>query len=277
MYNGASKLIALSTILLAASCGGGSGVNEAEALVESADSAVATGNYALANELLDTLKSRYPTEIKALREGMNVRARANEGMIKNELQTTDSLEVVYSHRIDSLSQYFTFVNNPELVEGYYVIKEYATSSLFDRSGLEARITPEGQFYMISSLSGNPVKHTSVTVTVAGESASSSSVAFDGDRNYRSGNTEMITFVGAECDSIGKLLSQNQGKPARVTFTGSRSTSMQLPQNDAKSIALAYSYSEAIITSKKLAARKELLDRQMILARDQAARTSTTDE
>lgn len=277
MYNGASKLIALSTILLAASCGGGSGVNEAEALVASADSAVATGNYTLANELLDTLKSRYPTEIKAIREGMNVRARANEGMIKNELQTTDSLEVVYSHRIDSLSQYFTFVNNPELVEGYYVIKEYATSSLFDRSGLEARITPEGQFYMISSLSGNPVKHTSVTVTVAGESASSSSVAYDGDRNYRSGNTEMITFVGAECDSIGKLLAQNQGKPARVTFTGSRSTSMQLPQNDAKSIALAYSYSEAIITSKKLAAKKELLDRQMILARDQAARTSTTDE
>ncbi|MBD5285756.1 MAG: hypothetical protein HDS29_05705 [Bacteroides sp.] len=276
MYKGASKFIALSTILFAA-CGGGSEANEADSLVTRADSAVAAGNYTLATELLDTLKSRYPTEIKALREGMNIRARANEGLIKDELQTTDSLEAVCSHRIDSLSQYFTLVNNPELVEGYYVIKEYATSSLFDRSGLEARITPEGQFYMISSLAGSPVKHTSVTVTVGGESASSSSVAYDGDRNYRSGNTEMITFISSECDSIGKLLSKYQGKPVRITFTGARSTSMQLPQNDAKSIALAYNYSEAITTSRKLAAKKELLDKQLMLARDQAARTSTIEK
>ncbi|MBD5267141.1 MAG: hypothetical protein HDS41_02975 [Bacteroides sp.] len=276
MYKGASKFIALSTILFAA-CGGGSEANEADSLVTRADSAVAAGNYTLATELLDTLKSRYPTEIKALREGMNIRARANEGLIKDELQTTDSLEAVCSYRIDSLSQYFTLVNNPELVEGYYVIKEYATSSLFDRSGLEARITPEGQFYMISSLAGSPVKHTSVTVTVGGESASSSSVAYDGDRNYRSGNTEMITFISSECDSIGKLLSKYQGKPVRITFTGARSTSMQLPQNDAKSIALAYNYSEAITTSRKLAAKKELLDKQLILARDQAARTSTIEK
>ena len=276
MYKGASKFIALSTILFAA-CGGGSEANEADSLVTRADSAVAAGNYTLATELLDTLKSRYPTEIKALREGMNIRARANEGLIKDELQTTDSLEAVYSHRIDSLSQYFTLVNNPELVEGYYVIKEYATSSLFDRSGLEARITPEGQFYMTSSLAGSPVKHTSVTVTVGGESASSSSVAYDGDRNYRSGNTEMITFISSECDSIGKLLSKYQGKPVRITFTGARSTSMQLPQNDAKSIALAYNYSEAITTSRKLAAKKELLDKQLILARDQAARKSTIEK
>lgn len=276
MYKGASKFIALSTILFAA-CGGGSEANEADSLVTRADSAVAAGNYTLATELLDTLKSQYPTEIKALREGMNIRARANEGLIKDELQTTDSLEAVCSYRIDSLSQYFTLVNNPELVEGYYVIKEYATSSLFDRSGLEARITPEGQFYMISSLAGSPVKHTSVTVTVGGESASSSSVAYDGDRNYRSGNTEMITFISSECDSIGKLLSKYQGKPVRITFTGARSTSMQLPQNDAKSIALAYNYSEAITTSRKLAAKKELLDKQLILARDQAARTSTIEK
>lgn len=276
MYKGASKFIALSTILFAA-CGGGSGANEADSLVTRADSAVTAGNYTLATELLDTLKSRYPTEIKALREGMNVRARADEGLIKNELQTTDSLEAVYSHRIDSLSQYFTLVNNPELVEGYYVIKEYASSSLFDRSGLEARITPEGEFYMISSLAGNPVKHTSVTVTAGGESASSSNVAYDGDRNYRSGNTEMITFISSECDSIGKLLSKYQGKPVRITFTGARSTSMQLPQNDAKSIALAYNYSEAIMTARRLAAKKEFLDKKLILARNQAARTSTTEE
>ena len=276
MYNAASKLIALSTAVIMASCGGGKSVNEAEVLADSADSAVTAGNYALATELLDTLKAKYPSEIKVQRAAMNIRARANEGMIKAELQTTDSLEAVYNYRRDSLKEYFTFVNNPELVEGFYVIKEYKSSSLFSRSGVEARVAPDGQFYMISSLAGNPVKHTSITASVNGESASSASVAYDGDGNYRSGGPEMITFISSECDSIGKLLAKNPGKPARITFSGARSTSMPLPKNDARSIALAYDYSEAILMAKRLASKKELLDRQLILARDQAARTAISE-
>ncbi len=276
MYNAASKLIAISTILLAASCGGGKSANEADILVNQADSAVAAGDFALATEILDTLKSKYPSEIKAQRAGMNIKARANEGMIKEELQSTDSLEAVYAHRRDSLKEYFTFVDNPELVEGFYVIKEYKSSTLFSRSGLEARVAPDGQFYMISSLAGNPVKHTSITVSSDGESASSASVAYDGDRNYRSGDTEMITFISSECDSIGKLMSKNPGKPAKIIFSGSRSSSMPLSRNDVKSIALAYDYSEAILMSKRLAAKKELLDKQLMLARDQAARTALTE-
>lgn len=277
MYNAATKLIALSAAIILASCGGGKQANEADSLVNQADSAVKAGNYGLATEILDTLKARYPAEIKAQRTGMNIRAKANEGLIKKELQTTDSLQVMYAHRRDSLQQYFTFVNNPELVEGYYVIKEYASSSLFSRSGVEARVAPDGQFYMISSLAGNPVKHTSITVTVGSDNAKSNSVAYDGDRNYRSGNTEMITFISSECDSIGKLLATNPGKPARLTFSGVRSTSMPLSRNDARSIALAYKYSEAVMMSKRLASKKELLDRQLILARDQAARTTTAEE
>lgn len=276
MYNAASKLIAISTILLAASCGGGKSANEADILVNQADSAVAAGDFALATEILDTLKSKYPSEIKAQRAGMNIKARANEGMIKKELQSTDSLEAVYAHRRDSLKEYFMFVDNPELVEGFYVIKEYKSSTLFSRSGLEARVAPDGQFYMISSLAGNPVKHTSITVSSDGESASSASVAYDGDRNYRSGDTEMITFISSECDSIGKLMSKNPGKPAKIIFSGSRSSSMPLSRNDVKSIALAYDYSEAILMSKRLAAKKELLDKQLMLARDQAARTALTE-
>ena len=52
--------------------------------------------------------------------------------------------------------------------------------------------------------------------------------------------------------------------------------MPLPKNDARSIALAYDYSEAILMAKRLASKKELLDRQLILARDQAARTAISE-
>lgn len=276
MYNAAIKTIAMAAIVAATSCSGGSKENGAESLVAQADSAVMAKDYTLANELLDTLKSRFPEEIKAQRAGMNIRARANEGLLTLELQTTDSLEVAYTHRRDSLQEYFTFVNKPQLVEGYYVIKEYSNSTLFSRSGIEARVSPDGQFYMISSLAGNPVKHTSITVTVNGQSATSAEIPYDGDRNYRSGGTEMITFVSQECDSIGHLLADNPGKPVKVTFSGNRSTTINLPANDARSIALAYDYARSIFMSRKMSSKKELLDRQLMLARDQAARTAITE-
>ena len=34
--------------------------------------------------------------------------------------------------------------------------------------------------------------------------------YDGERNYRSGGTEMITFTGAECDTLGHVKTRGKG-------------------------------------------------------------------
>lgn len=266
--------IAAALPLVMAACGGSnSGKQIAEGFVNSADSAVTAGNYALAIELLDTLQAKYPDQIEAQRKGMHIRPLAMEKMTMAEMQMTDSLQAYYAHLQDSLMSYFAFVNNPELVEGYYVIKEYEKSSLFNRTGVEGRVSPDGEFYMISSLTAKPVKHTAVTLKNRAGEVSTAEVAYDGDRNYRSGGTEMVTFIGAECDTLCSFLLDNPDSKTTLIFKGTSSYTTPLQVNDNRSIALAYQLSNAMQTSRKLTSRRELLDKQLLLARDQAARTA----
>ena len=194
-----------------------------------------------------------------------------------ELESTDSLQSWYSHLQDSLMQYFTLVDNPQLVEGYYVIKEYAKSTLFNRTGVESRVSPDGQFYMISSLASNPVKHTSISLTDGNGKVTTATVDYDGERNYRSGGTEMITFTGAECDTLGHFLTDNKAKNIKLIFNGKKSHTTTLSANDRLAMQRAYGLSQAMTGKRRMAAKRDFLDKQLLLARDQAARTSHTED
>lgn len=244
----------------------------AKALLASADSAISVKNYELAVELLDTLKSHYPKVIDVQREAMHIRPKAMEGLTIKEMEENDSLMALYTHRHDSLAGYFKFVNNPHLVEGYYVIKELANSTLFSRTGVEARVSPEGEFYMISSLTTGNVLHTSVGLKCKAGEVYTSSIAYDGDRNYRSSGTEMITFLGAECDTLGHFVSANPLAKMSLIFKGKRSFTTQLSSGDRKSIALSYQMANAISNLKKCHNRRGYLERRLMLTRDQQART-----
>lgn len=273
MFNAATKTsCSILAAAVMAACTGSAQRDEAAALTNSADSAIQAGNYTLATQLLDTLKSRCPSAVEAQRRGMHLRAIALEGETMAQINETENLSALYSVKIDSLKQYFTFVDNPQLVEGYWVIKQLAGSELFSRTGLEGRVSPDGVFYMISSTPAG-VNHTSVTVTAGGVSAESATIAYDGERNYRSGGTEMITFTGAEADSIGALLSTKQNAKTTITFRGGKSRSASLSPADARSVALGWELSKAITEQRRLGSRRQLLDKQLMLARDQVARTS----
>ena len=88
---------------------------------------------------------------------------------------------------------------------------------------------------------------------------------------------MITFTGAECDTLGYFISQNAGVPTKLSFNGTSTYTTPLNSTDKKSMELAYKLSQAMSGSRKMASRREFLDRQLILARDQAARTSAEEE
>jgi hypothetical protein len=278
MFNVATKSLsaaAAAIVLSLSACNFAKvGDNPASALYISADSAYNAGNYTKAIELLDTLKNRYPNEVATQRMAMHLRPQAVEKQTINEMQQTDSLRAYYTHVQDSLMQYFTLVNDPKLVEGYYVAKGINSRNLFNTTAAEARISPDGEFYMISSLTARPVKHTSIAIKCGSDEVSSSTVAYDGDRNYRSGGTEMITFVGSECDTIGKYLVAHPDIPATLIFKGASNYSMPLPAADRLAIVRTYSLANAIAETKRLELRREFLDKQLQLARDQVARTSS---
>ena len=135
-----------------------------------------------------------------------------------------------------------------------------------------RVVEDIKMQLGASLKTKSVKSTSVTVSAGGREASTSVVSHDGERNDRSMGAEVITFMGVECDSVGKFISENTDRDIKLTFNGASSYSMTLPSKEAREIALAYDYAATIRRFKVASLEKERLSRTVDIARSQASRT-----
>ena len=244
--------------------------HRAQARLDCATQAFDSGNYILALSITDSLKRSYPSQIDIRRKALHLTTRATEGLTLHRLETADSLLATLGVKGDSLQKLIRYVKNP--IEGYYVGINAKDGGIVGSNGIQARLTPNGNFYLISSLKSKAVKSTSVTVACDGASASTSTVAYDGERNDRSMGAEVITYMGAECDSLGHFIQLHYSQPMTLTFNGSTSYSMPLPQAQAQEIATLYEYSTTMRRAKVASLEKEKLTRALDIARAQAAKT-----
>lgn len=275
MFNAATKsrhyllIASIAVVPLLCSCGSGD-TAKAQALLDEATAAFESHNYVGALALTDSIKTTYPAEIDIRREALHLATRATEGLTVQRLQTADSLVAVLGVRGDSLQRLVKYVENP--IEGYYVGANSPAGGIVGSNGIQARISPDGDFYIISSLKARQVKSTSVTVSCDGASASTSVVEHDGERNDRSMGAEVITFMGVECDSLGRFIEQHRGTPMTLTFNGTSTYSMPLPEAQASEIATLYDYATTLRRAKVASLEKEKLSRALDIARSQAAKT-----
>ncbi len=270
MYNAVTKFLYAIVLFAIVACGSGDRQN-AEQLLAEAEHAIEHAEYSDAIALLDTIESTYPKQIDVRRKAMHIRPKAIEGATLKEIEKNDSAIVVLQSEYNQLSASFKTVSDPKLIEPYIVAKK-AEKSLFETTGIQARITTDGDFYVITSLVGVPIKHTSVSLIYNGGEVTTSVAEYDGDRNYRSGNTEMITFIKQECDTLGKFALDNEGRGLTLRFNGNKKHNVKLSKVDTDVFALTYKYSTIISDLKSAMRRKEFLEQQLLLARDQIART-----
>ena len=257
-------------------CSGNSQKELAMQLVQQADTAIAVADYNYALQLLDTLKAKYPEEIDVQRQAMHMRPIAIEGISIRQLEETDSLQAMYAYKTDSLMSYFRLNHNAELGSDYdyYIIKELKNADIFGKTGIQGRVSPSGEFTVISSLAGPSVKHTKIgLVAPNGVTVETADISYDGERNYRSSGTETITFIGAECDTLGQVLSANPGQKFKLNFIGAKNYSIGLAPSDRRSVELAWQLAYCISQKNKLAQQRQFYERQLALARDQIARTT----
>ncbi len=247
-----------------------SGNNQATALLDQAKEALNNGDFERVILLTDSLKSAYPKEIDLRRDALHLSVRATEGLTLQQLQRADSIAATLGARGDSLSHLIKFVKNP--IEGYYVASTADPSNFIGSDGIQARVSPEGDFYLVSSLRSKKVNSTSVTVTDGHTSATTATVDFDGERNDRSMGAEVITFISAESDSVGKYLLKNRDLPLTLVFNGSSSYSMPLKKSQIDELALVYDYASTIRNFRIASLEKERLTKALDIARSQAART-----
>lgn len=280
MCNEVNKLAAAAVLAAAlfTACSGSKTKELAESLYSQAETALDEGRYDEALSLTDSIKNACPDQIELRRQSLHIAAKATEGITLRKLEQADSLFAALGAAADSLSRLVKKVDNP--VEPYFVSAKVDPASVQTTTGLQARMSPDGHFYVISTLVGRSVKSTSVSVSDGSASAATATVAFDGERNDRSGGKELITFVGAECDSLGRFVSENRNKSLTITFHGEKDYSMSMPAAQVEAMATLRDYYEISRNATVAALEKERLTRALDLARSQAARTfpvADTDE
>lgn len=269
MFNAVIKIAVLLAFVGIVACN-----NDKETalqLLEQAKSEIMQHNYNQAVALLDSIDKAYSSEVDVRRQAMNIRPQAIEGMTLREIENNDSLMAVYQSEYVALTPLFKTINNKQLVEPYIVAKS-APKTVLEKTGIQARITPEGDFYVISSVVGNALKHTSVSFIADNQTATTSDVAYDGDRNYRAIGSEMITFIDKECDTLGMFACNNVNRPLTIRFNGAKTMTITMTTNDVLTFAQTYKYSQLVKNIKSEMRRREFLEQQLSLARDQIART-----
>lgn len=271
MFSAAIRILAILMAMCVVSCSGDKAT--ATKLLEDAKLAITQQKYHQAVALLDSIDKAYASQVDVRRQAMNVRPQAIEGMTLREIEKADSALAVAQAEFVNLKPLFQTVSDARLVEPYMVAKT-ADKSILEKTGIQARLTPDGDFYVISSLNGKSIKHTSVGFVADGQSVSTSVVAYDGDRNYRSNGSEIITFVDSECDTLGVFACNHDNSPIILVFNGNKSHSVKMSAKEVKAFADTYRYSQSIKGIRTAMRRKEFLDQQLMVARNQIARTMT---
>ncbi len=269
-------IIALCAATLLTSCGPSSEEQAANKLLEDARAAIDNKHFEEAIGLLDTLSVLHPKMTKVIKSGIELRPVAIEGLTIRQIEETDSMLAMAAWHADSLSSLFKTVNDSRLVEPYTVAKS-APGNLYSRTGIEARVTPEGAFSIVSSLNGPKIRHTSITLSSGAESATSETVPLSSEANYTINGSETVTFSVHKCDTIGDFAVKHDNTPLKLTFNGNKSHSIKLSAKEVHAIAdtyrLASTRQEGILLNKK----KEILRAKLQLARDQQARTKSIEE
>lgn len=265
MCNATTKFItALLTAAALTACGDNKS-ESAQNVFDAASALLEQGNPAGAITMLDSLDNAYSSETALRRRGMHLRALAQEKLTVAQLSETDSLLSCLTAEAQLLSSSLQKVDN--VIEPYFI----ASGSSLAPTGLQARMAPDGVVYIVSSLSGHPVRHTTVTATADGRSASTTAVAYDGERSTREGGVETVHFVGAECDSLVKFITSAQS-PVTVTWQGAKSFSRPLTAKEQQAIATVGTYAASMTAIKIASLEHQRLEKQLELARAQAART-----
>lgn len=271
MFNVTNKLsvgaLAALMAFAAVSCGTDVDKEAADRLVAQAQGSLDRQDFDSAFIYLDSLSTNYPRQIEAGRRGLQLRPRAIAGKTQQEIMELQLQMQATGQQVDSLLPLFDAIPpSEELLEGYYIAKD-APKDFRSRNTAEARVTPRGEFVMVSSLSGRTTHHTGLKLSSGAEEVVTEAVPFDDSLPL---SRESVRFSTGNADALGEFACRiDDGRTATLTFVGGKSTpSVKLSAKEVHAIANAWRLSQAMSALAPMASRLEQLKAKLQLARDQ---------
>lgn len=277
MFNVVNKNISfasVATCLLLFSCGN-SHNSGALALRESIDSAISQGKYSDAIVLMDSLDSAYPEEVELRSDVLRMRPSVIEGLTISEISLADSVLAEAEMAIEQLAPAFEHVENKALVENYYVSKAGKVKNLMNATGIEARLDEDFTFYIIASLQGKNIGLNSITLETDGQKASTNIIPEGDERSITGVTGQKAVFSGPDAEEIGALAAEHRGSNSSITFNGrSGEKTINLTSEQTAALADTYLYSQALQNLRISKIRREKLERQLQISRNQKANIPT---
>lgn len=269
MCNAINKLTVLAIIATATltACGPDKEAEAADRLVAQAKGAIDRADFDSAFIYLDSLSANYPKQIEAGRRGLALRPGAIAGKTQQEIMELQILLQDASARVDSLMPHFKAIPPSEaLLEGYYISLD-APADFRSHNTAIARVSPRGEFVMVSSLDGRNTRHTHIVLSSGQESASTGSVAFDASLPL---SRESVRFASGDADEVGRFAASiDDGRTATLTFAGGKSEpKIKLSGKEIHAIADSWRLAQAMSCITPMASRLEQLKAKLQLARDQ---------
>ncbi len=268
--------LTLTAMLFVTGCGPSAEEKSARNLYEQAEVHMKSRSYQTALALLDSIEHNYKTQMDVRRDAMHLRPAIIEGVTLLEISTNDSLQAEMKKAHDEVLPLMKKISSEQLVEPYWIAADGNNDKFMNTTGVQARVSADGEFYMISEVIGaGNLHHSSITLkTPSGESVSSGEVPYDGELNYRLSGSETVTYDAARCDSIGMFAARNHSTPMTLVFNGEngKSKSVNLTARQVGGIAAAYRMGHALTQGHRLALQRAMLEKRLAIARDQKART-----
>lgn len=272
MLKEASKLL-ITALLLAGCSGENPAKTAADNLVAEAATALDRGDFQKAEILLDSLSATYPKQIEAGRAALSLRPRVMERKTEQEIVDLQAEVMAAAARADSLRGEFKAVPVSEDVFEAYMIHKDVPANWRERTTAVSRLTPGGEFYMVSSLAGTSVCHDRIKLSAGTKEVTSGTVKAERE-DYMT--RESLRFPEAASEAVGAFAAEIDGSPATVTFIGKKRQTAKLTPKEVHAIAQTYRLSRVLHTIADGNRRLQQLKAKLQLARDQAARTNEQD-
>lgn len=291
MYNVYKKLTGyaamFAAVLTICSCSGNvnNDAAQAEIMFERAQNALNGGDPQHCIELLDSLDKKYSAQSDVMKRSIALRPKALLGLTEAEITVTDSIINTNKFLLDSLKPLMVHIDIPG-TEGYVIKQSAYDPDLMNKTGISARVSEIGEFYIVSSVNpASDLQHWSVSAVVGDMIATTDTVIYDGALNFRMNNGEVITFTPSGSEGFGKLIAENVGLPVQVLFNSQNGRSHSITLNAAQvdGIATAYNYARAIndmrnatVNMERLTTRRGKLNQQLQDATEPKTEPINTD-
>ena len=272
-------VIAAAAAVLTSCSGSNTEAIAAAERVEHARELINQGRPECALSELDSVDSLYPSQIAARRLAAALRPKAIARLTESKIVTADSLIAATQAELAGMDALFRHVSGGEL-EGYYVPATEPKGAFTSTTGVQPRVNDaDFRFYIVASNTGRAVGIRRLAVTVDGERVVSGSIPAGSSRSQRVEGSEIATFLPEEVDSLGSRFYAATGTAALpAAIEGDKGNAkITISPRAAKAIATAWRYGYLKQRLRSAMMLREKLDRQLQIARDQAANTAPEPE